>query len=140
MEQMALCHGHQTALRPSGSSGGVRGVGTNPSPTSMVAQVPIAVPGLGQGTYTGPVLDNSDVPALLGLRTMEKRHAILDLRTNKRHLYFAENADDLEIKIRPNAKGALRLQLEQAPSGHLLLPCSEFGLAKAQHHVAFNIA
>ena len=115
----------------------IRGVGQGESTASTVVEMPIGIPNHGTGTFTGPVLDNSDIPALLGLRTMEEKYGILDMRPNERCLWFADDARDLKIVPREGAK-VQRLQLTQAPSGHLLLPCSDFKQRPAKMHHAFE--
>ena len=99
--------------------------------------MPIGLPNHGTGTFTGPVLDNSEIPALLGLRSMEEKHGILDLRPHERCLWTAEKLDDLKITARPGAN-VQRFQLETTPSGHLLLPCSDFDQSPAKMHHAFE--
>ena len=115
----------------------IRGVGQGESTASTVVEMPIGIPNHGTGTFTGPVLDNSDIPALLGLRTMEEKYGILDMRPNERCLWFADDARDLKIVPREGAK-VQRHQLIQAPSGHLLLPCSDFKQRPAKTHHAFE--
>lgn len=115
----------------------IRGVGQGESTASTVVKMPIGIPNHGTGTFTGPVLDNSDIPALLGLRTMEEKHGILDMRPGERCLWLADEARDLKIVPREGAK-VQRHQLIQAPSGHLLLPCSDFKQRPAKMHHAFE--
>eukprot|EP00975_Prorocentrum_lima_P034289 7206443-Prorocentrum_lima.AAC.1 len=64
----------------------------------------------------GSVPDNSEVPALLGLRTIEKLHGIIDTRIGQRKLYICDNPDDITITVRPSARDVHVLQLVQAPS------------------------
>eukprot|EP00975_Prorocentrum_lima_P001873 407012-Prorocentrum_lima.AAC.1 len=39
---------------------------------------------------------------------------------------FCDNPDDIMITVRPGAQCVHVLQLVQAPSGHLLLPCTDY--------------
>eukprot|EP00975_Prorocentrum_lima_P067893 12917604-Prorocentrum_lima.AAC.1 len=50
-------------------------------------------------------------------------------------MYVCADPNDLVIEIRPGAGRVHVLQLVQAPSGHLLLPCTEYDnyLAKKKH-------
>eukprot|EP00975_Prorocentrum_lima_P004710 1025359-Prorocentrum_lima.AAC.1 len=57
----------------------VEGVMVRPKRNHAV--VPIGVAELGNGTYSGPVVENK-VPALLGLRTLESKHCIIDIRVD----------------------------------------------------------
>ena len=66
------------------------------------------------------MIPNSDVPALLGNKTLKQRRALLDVAGKK--LYFI-GAGDYEIKLPP---GSVTLNLEETDSGHLLLPITEF--------------
>ena len=78
--------------------------------------------------YTSPCVPGSDLPALLGLRSLMDHGAIIDCRNRTMYLCGPGEA---EIKPPP---GTQKLKLEQAPSGHLVLPISEFG--KYQEYVA----
>eukprot|EP00975_Prorocentrum_lima_P004412 956602-Prorocentrum_lima.AAC.1 len=68
------------------------------------ATVPAGVPELGNLPFEGSVLDNSDVPALLGLRTIEALHGIMDTRVNRRNMYICDNPEDILITVRPGAR------------------------------------
>ena len=68
-------------------------------------------------------MENSDLPGLLGLQSMRDHRVILDLQKLK--MYFVGPGDyDLDKSLSP---GTVSFELEMAPSGHLLLPCSNFG-------------
>eukprot|EP00975_Prorocentrum_lima_P066993 12912353-Prorocentrum_lima.AAC.1 len=41
-------------------------------------------------------------------------------------MYICDNPEDITITDRPGARCVHVLQLVQAPSGHLLLPCAEY--------------
>eukprot|EP00975_Prorocentrum_lima_P002252 491203-Prorocentrum_lima.AAC.1 len=41
-------------------------------------------------------------------------------------MYICTDPEDIEITIRPGATNVHVLQLVPAPSGHLLLPCTEY--------------
>ena len=72
--------------------------------------------------YRAPAVQNSDLPGLLGLASLRDLRVILDL--NKLTLHFCGPGDyDLEKSLPP---GTDSYPLELAPSGHLLLPCSNF--------------
>ena len=72
--------------------------------------------------YAAPVIQDSDVPALLGLKALQKRRSILDL--TKKQIHFC-GPGEVQITLPP---GSRTIDLEAAPSGHLLLPVSDFGL------------
>eukprot|EP00975_Prorocentrum_lima_P026906 5660569-Prorocentrum_lima.AAC.1 len=71
---------------------------------------------MGDLSFEGSVIEDSDVPALLGLRTIEALHGIVDTRTTERKMYVCADPSDLEVKIRPGAGSVHVLQLVQAPS------------------------
>eukprot|EP00975_Prorocentrum_lima_P027938 5874373-Prorocentrum_lima.AAC.1 len=58
----------------------VCGVGGSTNAVRKRATVPIGVPELGNISSKGSVLENSEVPALLGLRTIERLHGVIDTR------------------------------------------------------------
>ena len=67
----------------------------------------------------------SDLPGLLGLGALEKLGAVLDLRTGT--LYPCGQGDQpLSEGLPP---GTLEYKLEKAESGHLMLPCCNYGSA-----------
>ena len=72
--------------------------------------------------YRTPAVENSDLPGLLGLQAMRDHRVVLDLQKLK--MYFAGPGDyDMDKAFPP---GTVSFALEVAPSGHLLLPCSNF--------------
>ena len=70
--------------------------------------------------FTAPVIPDSAVPGLLGLKSMINKRAIVDT-VNKRLIFCGPGP--VEIKPPP---GSDVYQMEQAPSGHLLLPISDY--------------
>ena len=77
------------------------------------------------GTYTpgifeAPIVPNSDLPGLLGLRSMQRARVVLDLTSNKMHPC---GPGTVELSL---PSGTETYQLEAASSGHLVLPCSNF--------------
>eukprot|EP00975_Prorocentrum_lima_P016414 3478681-Prorocentrum_lima.AAC.1 len=52
-------------------------------------------------------------------------------------MYICDNPDDIMITIRQGARCVHVLQLVQAPSGHLLLPCTEYAKYVNQKQVRF---
>ena len=70
-----------------------------------------------------PAVPDSDLPGLLGLTALRRNRAILDLHTMK--VYFAGPGDyDLMTAMPP---GTDCFQAELAPSGHMVVPCCEYG-------------
>ena len=81
-----------------------------------------------EATYTAPVLPDSEVPALLGVRSLQSRRAILDMINGR--LYLC-GLGRLQLMLPP---GTVVLPLESSRSGHLLLPFSDFDHHDQQHH------
>ena len=76
-----------------------------------------------EGKINIPTVNNSDLPGLLGLTALRKNRAILDLNTLKLH-FLGPGDYDLASALPP---GTDTFQGEIAPSGHLVIPCAEFG-------------
>ena len=74
------------------------------------------------GNYETPIVENSDLPGILGLTSLTKLRALIDLTTNQVHFLGPDNCD-LKSVLPP---GTESYQLAHAPSGHLLLPCNNF--------------
>ena len=108
----------------------VMGVGKEADVATKMVNMPIGLTTADGGVnanYTATVLPNSDVPALLGLNCMQKSKAILDLREDKCHMWIANNLDDLEITVKPGREmNVTKMPMVKAPSGHLILKCTDF--------------
>ena len=72
------------------------------------------------GTFTGPEIPGSQVPALLGLRSLETMRCLLDIPNKK---LYRVGPGGHQLRLSP---GSHVNQLERGNSGHLMLPCSEF--------------
>ena len=69
-----------------------------------------------------------DLPALLGLRSMRAKNAVLEMTPGKECLSFPGEGG-YTINWSP---GTMHCKLEQAPSGHLIMPSGEFGRLASQ--------
>ena len=74
-----------------------------------------------EGTFTSPIVEQSHTPALLGLRSLMRHNAILDLGKKMMHLIPDDREAEYELP-----EGTESYPLKQAPSGHLLLPFTDF--------------
>ena len=102
----------------------VQGVGHGSQECTWQTCIPIAMR-LSDGRwtmnrFTSPTVPSSSLPALLGLRSLMEHGALIDCR-NKR-LYLCGPGD---CTITP-PPGTEVVQMEQAPSGHLVIPISEY--------------
>ena len=98
----------------------VQGVGAGAPVATHKARVPIALETGDTASYTAPILAGSDIPALLGLESMEEKRTVLDLVHRRMYLM---GPGDFTIQAPP---GSHCLQLYKAESGHLMLPVTEF--------------
>ena len=69
----------------------VEGVGEGSQECSTKAMVPMVLASGDTGTFQTPVIPNSDVPALLGMKTLEHRRELLGIHGRK--LYFITNCN-----------------------------------------------
>ena len=107
----------------------IEGVGAGAQQATMEAVIPICLPDGTTGHYIAPFIPDSEVPALLGLRALMENRALIDV-TGKRMIWCG--AGGFELKLSPGSKV---FNLEVAPSGHLLLPATEWHrLSGAQRH------
>ena len=102
----------------------VQGVGHGSQECSWQTCIPIAMR-LSDGSmtmnrFTSPTVPSSGLPALLGLRSLMEHGAVIDCRNRK--LYLCGPGDCV---ITP-PPGTETVQMEQAPSGHLVIPISEY--------------
>ena len=80
------------------------------------------------GSFTTPTLnDETGLPALLGLKTLMDKRAIIDFRNLQ--ITFC-GPEELPMQFPP---GSDTFQLLQAPSGHLMLPCCEYDFTRARN-------
>ena len=110
----------------------VAGVGTGQQKCNYDCQSPIALETIDGrlifGDYASPVLDddNHALPALLGLKTLIELKAIIDF--SKLTIAFC-GPGDTKVEYPP---GTDVFKLFQAPSGHLMQPCCEYGKDKTK--------
>ena len=85
-------------------------------------------------SFSSPIARNSQLPGLLRLKTSKRLNSVVDCRPGCSALYTAENPEDIEIYIKNTGK---KRKLVTAPSGHLLLPCTDYkdkSVSKASPH------
>ena len=116
---------------------GVAGVGAGPSQATTRISIPTAMQDGTLCDYQAPISPNSDIPALLGLKSMENTFVILDMRPHQRKLYLG---GDVQILA---SDSTIIYDLAKAPSGHLILPTDHFDAVQqdqAQSREHFPIA
>ena len=103
----------------------VSGVGSGSQVCNYNTHIPIAIPtedGTMSATLKTPTVPNSDLPGLLGLQSLRQARTIIDTESNK--LYMLGPGDYDMMKIMP--PGTTVVQLEESPSGHLMMPCDQY--------------
>ena len=121
-------NGHQPSQKKMTQPFTVQGVGTGTNDAKWEVNLPIAVSDE-EGTtklceYHAPTVsgEGSDLPALLGLESMSKNRAVLEMTDGQEYLTYP-GAGGYKIDWSPGTK---RYKLVRAPSGHLILPCDAF--------------
>jgi hypothetical protein len=128
VEAAARAHGRGSEWKPLAEERSCQGVGTGSQSATQTAKVPLMMPGGLEGTFETMVLNESDLPALLGYKSLNKMRALIDTDSNKLILV---GPGGYELKLSPGSKV---FQLEQSASGHLLLPVTEW-MAAMKHGV-----
>lgn len=106
---------------------GIGGVGQGSVTTSSKVRVPIMLEDGTQATFDAPMLGDLDkdlhqLPALLGLKSLEAMNAVLDMRPGQRKLYFGTSSG---VTIQSGTQCKV-LKLRKSESGHLMLPVTSF--------------
>jgi len=97
----------------------IEGVGSKPDQCARSVSVPLHLESGERASYNAPVIENSDVPALLGMKSLSAKRAIVDV--SGKTISFP-GPGKAEIKLPPGSK---QYKLEETPTGHLLLPVTE---------------
>lgn len=102
----------------------VDGVGSVPSTVEKRGKTMLCLSDGTTAEFTSNMVKESDLPALFGLAGMHKNRALLDV-CGKKLMFLGEGG--YTIKLSP---GSRVYPLETVPSGHLLLPCTEWEKCK----------
>jgi len=118
----------------------VSGVGNGSQSCEFNCKLPIAIPNRSgkftKGSFDTPTVPKSMLPALLGLDSTRRCRGIIDTNTMVLHLC---GPGDYDIASALPA-GTESIQCEIAPSGHMVIPCSEFAeLDKRERHGGLEI-
>ena len=101
----------------------VSGVGKDIVYAKWNAKIPIKFPGGGRTTYNCLYMENSKCPGLLGMQSLNKTGSILDLRAGE---LYSGDTTNVRLDI-PQRSDVTRMRLEQSSTGHILIPCAQFG-------------
>ena len=110
----------------------LEGVGSGSSQAGKHAVLPICTADGVQGQFSSIVVQNSDLPALLGLQSIESREGVID---TKNHRMIYPGPGGIHYTLSP---GSVVFKLEKSLSGHLLLPCCEWQKSQAGQGVAHS--
>jgi hypothetical protein len=99
-------------------------VGQGASQCTQKAILPIALSGGFTGTFSTGIVDDSSIPALLGLEAIESNRMLIDAPNKKLYLL---GAGGYSIQLSP---GSTVLPLFKSESGHLMLKASEWANVK----------
>ena len=122
--EKALKFGHGSVWQKLDKKLSVEGVGKESDTTQDEVIAPICLPDGRTGTYTTPVIENSELPALLGLKTLSQERALIDC-FNKQIIFVGPGGYRLQA-----SPGSRTYKLHTAATGHLLLPCDCWESAK----------
>ena len=124
IHKKAMSFGQGVAFQKMDRSLTVEGVGKESEQTSQEAVAPICLPDGKTGTFTSPIIANSPLPALLGLNTLTKERALIDC-FNRQIVFVGKGGYRLQT-----SPGSRTYKLASAKTGHLLLPCDCWEMAK----------
>ena len=121
---MALQHGLKPSQNKRTRPLSVMGVGNGSQTCTHECTLPIAMSRANDTTFTGsfttPVVADSELPELLGFKTMRNDRAVLDMVALQLHV---RGPSDISLTLPPGTKP---FQLEISPSGHVVLPFTNF--------------
>ena len=115
--------GRGAEFQPLSSHLHVEGVGTGSSTCTREALLPIAMEDGLCSTHKTKEVPQSNLPGLLGLEVMDRRRVLLDIVHNK---YIEVGPGGFTLNLSP---GSRVLPMQRAPTGHLMLPCTEWNRA-----------
>lgn len=125
MEALAKARGHGTEFKQLAKATSVDGVGASASTCVQSAIVPIALPNGQVASYQAALIENSEVPALLGLSSLTEKRVLLDTIHDQ---LIMVGPGGFEIKLSP---GSQVMQCKRSATGHLMLPCSQWDQVKS---------
>jgi hypothetical protein len=132
-EELAKRFGHGTSWRQLTKSLSVEGVGKDSQSCSKEATVPLVLAGGQRVDFTTAVLDDSDIPALLGWEGMCAHEFLLDVYHRK---LYVPGKGGYKLTLSP---GSQSFNLFPSASGHLLLPCSEWASLQATQQAGGDV-
>ena len=126
MYRIAEANGREAAQKKRDKPLQVAGVGHGTQGAKYDVNIPVALKTASgdfkDGNFDAPCIADSDIPGLLGLRSLEENRSLLDTVNSK--LYFLGPGDyDLMSMLPP---GTECFSLQKSISGHLILPMTHY--------------
>ena len=126
MYRIAEANGREAAQKKRDKPLQVAGVGHGTQGAKYDVNIPVALKtssgDFKDGNFDAPCIADSDIPGLLGLRSLEENRSLLD--TVHGRLYFLGPGDyDLMSMLPP---GTECFELQKSTSGHLILPMTHY--------------
>ena len=125
---IAAQHGYQLSQRKMDTPLKISGVGEGVQECKWETTTPVAIP-TEDGTAAPfdlqmPIVtgSGSHLPIIVGLKTMSAKNGVLEMGKGKEFLTFP-GPGGYKLEFAP---GAIRMPLERASSGHLMLPLAEY--------------
>ena len=136
MSKLGKANGRGTQMTNLARRESVEGVGPGSSRCEKRAVVPVAWADGSTGTHSASMIESSNVPALLGLNSLQQLGAVIDLQHDQ---LIMVGKGGFDMKLSP---GSSVHRLERSSTGHLFLPAAEWAAGKAKKqgatkHVAF---
>jgi hypothetical protein len=129
---LAAAAGRGTKFEPLARVLHVEGVGQGSNTCTERAIIPIAMEDGTTGTYSPAVVPSSEIPALVGFDTLERRRVVIDCYNGK---YYEIGEGGYDINLSP---GSRLLHLHKAPSGHPMLPATQWKSVKPGPSQAYS--
>ena len=122
--EAAAAFGRGTVYEPLAKVLTVEGVGTGSNRCTHRAIIPVAFEDGVTGTYSPAVVPDSEIPALASFDILERRRVVLDCFNGK---YFEMGPGGYDIHLSP---GSRVVHMHKAPTGHPMLPVTEWSSVK----------
>jgi hypothetical protein len=120
IKKLVKNHGQGVLIKPLETSISVGGIGQGDDSCENSVTLPACLADGHVGTYTAPVINNRQIPALLGLESMTRQRAIIDTHNN---IMICAGQGGYKLNLSPGSK---TYKLEKSKTGHLFLPITEW--------------
>ena len=126
LAKRALDAGHRPMEKKMSPPLSIQGVGNGSQQCIWEMECPVAIPHADgdahEHSFKTPIVTGAgkDLPGLLGLKSLEAQRAILDTAGKT---LIIPGPGPVELNLPP---GSLRIPLEKAPSGHLVMVVDEY--------------